>query len=111
MVYHADDWHKSEKSRMHILGLVYLSKSFLPNKAHQPHRKAFMEHLECIVIKNPEFAKDCQLDDIVWNDIKDILKAMWRKYYKSDRKECNNVRASSDTARLFLDPTKSDVKH
>ena len=72
---------------MHILGLAYVSKSFLPNKAHQPHRKPFMEHLEFIVTENPEFAKDFQLDDIVWNDIKDILKAMWRKYHKSNKRK------------------------
>ena len=108
LVYHADDWHKSEKSRMHILGLVYLSKSFLPNKAYQPHRRAFMDHLESIVIKNPEFAKDCQLE-------------RYQRYLKNNvdggsttnrtDKKCNKMKISLDTVRLFLDHTKSDVKH
>ena len=86
-IYHPEDWHKCEKSRMYILGLVYLSKLFLPNKAHQLHRKPFMGHLESIIIKNPEFATDCQLDDVEWNDIKETLKAMWRKFHKPNRKK------------------------
>ena len=82
-IYHQDHWYKSEKSRMHILGFVYLSKSFLSNKSHQQHRKAFMDHLESVIIENPEFGKDCQLDDVFWNNVKETLKVMWRKYHNN----------------------------
>ena len=83
--YHPYDWYKSEKSRMHILALVYASKSFLAMK-QQPHSKAFMAHLESIVTENPNYAQDCEIDDVKWADIQDTLKAMWRKFHKNDSK-------------------------
>ena len=100
-IYHQDDWYKKEKCRMHILGFVYLPKSFLSNKSHQPHRKAFMDHLGSVIIENPEFGKDCQLDDVFWNDIKETLKAMWRKYHNNPsakrRQQYNDFLAYSKT--------------
>ena len=40
-----------------------------------------MDHLESIIIES------CQLDYVTWNDIKETLKAMWRKYHKPNRKK------------------------
>ena len=54
-IYQPNDWYKSDKSRIHILALVYASKSFLPMQTHQPHGKAFMSHLETIAIQNPVY--------------------------------------------------------
>ena len=99
-LYQPDDWYKSEKSRMHILALVYASKSFLLVESHQPHAKAFMGHLESIATENPEYARDCGIDDIKWIDVKDRLKAMWRKYHnpsKNLRKRCKDFLSYSKT--------------
>ena len=84
-MYHPDDWYKSNKSRMHILALVYAWKSFLPMN-HQPHSKAFMSHLESIITENPGYVRDCRIDDVKWTDIQGTLKAMWRKYHKGGTK-------------------------
>ena len=84
-LYQPNDWYKSEKSRMHILALVYASKSFLPMESHQPHAKPFMAHLESIAIENPEYARDCGIEDVKWIDVRDILKAMWRKYHNPSK--------------------------
>ena len=54
--YQPNNWYKSDKPRMFILALVYASKLFLPHAAHQPHRKLFMDHLDSIVMENPEYA-------------------------------------------------------
>ena len=72
---------------MHMLALVYLSKSFLPTKSHQSHAKEFIKDLENIVNEKPEYARDCDIDNVKWNDIKETLKAMWRKYQKDNRKQ------------------------
>ena len=86
-VYQRDDWYKSEKSRMHILPLVYLSKSFLPIQSHQPCKKEFIVHLENIVMEKPDYARDSEIEDVQWNDVKETLKAMWRKFHKGNAKQ------------------------
>ena len=62
------------KSRMHILALVYASKSYLLIKAHQPHGKEFMVHLGDIVAEKLEYARDCDIEDRKWVEIKTHLK-------------------------------------
>ena len=40
-------------------------------------------------MENPEYAWDCGIDNVKWHEIRDILKAMWRKFQdnKDNRKQ------------------------
>ena len=66
---------------MTIFSLVHAGDLFIKIKDHQHHANSFLSHLETLVTENPQWVKDSDLEDADWNHIKEILKAMWRKYH------------------------------
>ena len=50
-IYQENDSYKTNKSRTHILALIYVFKSFLPIKAHQAYEKGFIVYLETIAFE------------------------------------------------------------
>ena len=78
-----EDWHPSTKfSRPQILGMVYAFHKFLENKIHQPHSRECMDRLNELLVDNPKWGKKYCLDSLIWKEISDTTKAMWRKLHK-----------------------------
>ena len=62
---------------MIVSRLVYAGDLFIKVKDHQPHGNQFMGHLEMLISENPQWTKDCKLQDAEWSKLKEIIKAMW----------------------------------
>ena len=54
---------------------------------HQPAKKEVWPIFQKAKWQKPKFYEKSGLTYLDWNDIKDVLKAMWRKYKKEDDHE------------------------
>ena len=96
------DWHQSTLySRAQLLAFVYTFDSFLKNPLHQPHSRKYICKLLENCIENPRWAEKCKLEDIKFNKIQDLLKAMWCKYQKEEDKDHEEYKHSLSLAKAF----------
>ena len=103
-IYQPNDWYKSDKPRMFTLPLVYASKSFLPHVAHQPQVKPFMDHLDTIVMENPEYAQDCGMT--MWNGMK--LEIFW-KLCGGNSRTTRTIENKKNVINTFLHTARSFI--
>ena len=100
-----DDWHESSFfSRSQLLAFIYTFDKFIKNPLHQPHSRECMQKLSDNFIENPTWAEKCNLREIKFKKIQDLLKAMWHKYQKE--KDPKHVKYNS-----FLSLGKTFYKH
>ena len=100
-----DDWHESAFfSRSQLLAFIYTFDKFIKNPLHQPHSKECMQKLNDNFIENPTWAEKCNLKEIKFKNIQDLLKAMWRKYQKEN--DPKHVKYN-----FFLSLAKTFYKH
>ena len=59
-----------------VFGILYTGRNFRKVKIHQPHQEDFMPYLETLVSENPTWASDTGLEDMKWQTLVQILKAM-----------------------------------
>ena len=80
--YAGDDWYVSKKdhSRMKILAILFLARNEIKDTTHQPNKTEVWPQFVRVKWQKPVYADKCISDVNNWNDMKDILKAMWRKY-------------------------------
>ena len=80
-----DDWYVGKRfKRSTILALVYLARLSITNTDHQPHKNKVWPTIQRVKWQKPEYFKKSELGDWDWAKIRDIVKAMWRKYKDED---------------------------
>ena len=82
-----DDWYVSKKdpNRRKILAILFLARSEIMDTTHQPNKKEVWPQFVRVKWQKPVYTDKCIGDVNNRNDIKDILKAMWRKYRSEER--------------------------
>ena len=80
--YAGDDWYvpRNNHHRRKILAILLLAKNAIMDTTHQPHKDDVWPNFERVKLQKPVYAGKCLSDVSNWKDIKDILKAMSRKY-------------------------------
>ena len=100
--YPGEDWYVSKKDdrRMKILAPLFLARNEIKDTTHQPNKKEVWPQFVRVKWQKPVYADKCIGDVNNWNDIKDILKAMWRKY-KSEENHIQFERFLDEAAKLY----------